>query len=152
MRREISNFEYGWMNNQPTFGLNSTYINGMWIKVNDDYLYFDIELDKENLTYIINHSIALKYVYGNTTGRIECGRYKTYKGESKQKRENEVTALILNWFVGMYGNDNLMKKHYGEEYASVKNKYDEEYTNIWAKEYTVVENAMKRFAKEFCLV
>jgi len=151
MRREVDNFDYGWMNDQSTFYLNVFFVNGMWIKVNNDYLCFNIELDKETLTYIIKHSIKLSYPWCGTSTRLECGKYKTYKDESKKSREIAVKKLILDWFVGMYGSDDLLKRHFGDDYILIKDKLDTEYTQVWGEYFKITQDAMRKFAEDFCL-
>jgi hypothetical protein len=152
MRRRIETYDYGWVGDQPTFYLNTSSVNGLWVQYNDESLSFDIKLDKETLTYIISHSMRLVYPWCSTTGRLECGKYKTYKGESKQSRENAIKKLILDWFVGMYGSDNLLKKHFGESYEFIKEDYDKKFEGLWGEYFDLTQKAIKKFEEDYCLI
>jgi hypothetical protein len=151
MRRKIDKFEFGWMNGKSTFEFNPNYINGSYIKYNNDYIYFDIKFDKNNMKYIIRHSMKFEYPWCSMNDCLVCGEYKTKKGERKLKREESVKKIILDWFIGMYGSEQLLEEYFDKDYGFIKIKYDNIYQEYWNKNYTATQNAMKNFKENFCI-
>lgn len=155
MIRDIDNFEFGWMNNTSNLRLNAEWIPGAYIKTQDDkdnFLSFDIEFNRESMRYTITHSIKLVYPWCSIHHRVDCGDYTTFKGERIKNREENIKSLIIDFFVGFYGSDKLLKKHFGTKYLSIKENYNKLYVECWNEKYKVTQNAVRQFAKDFCLV
>lgn len=154
--RKINDYEFGWMNGDSCLRLNASWIPGAYVKYEnkygDDYLCFDIDFNKEDMVYDIKHSLYLQYPWCGYHARVECGSYKTSKAERVINREKAIEKIVVDWFVGMYGSESLLKSYYRENYLDFKEEYDRIYSKEYNKNLDTVKHAVRQFAEDFCLV
>jgi len=143
-------FKFGWYNGKSNLSINQK-PNGAFVKVNDEYLSFDIDLDKENMIYRITHFMYFKFPCGGVYANIDVGTYDTFTGEKIKCREYGINRVIEDWFVAMYCTDEYAKNYLGENYECLNEKCIKDYKERYAESNRITTQTAENFRKQFCL-